>query len=331
LIPDPKRGVGIALFLTTLLVIVACSGGDGVGGSPTNTPVVATAPIEATATSAQAVTPTEGPTATATTAAVGTVTLTQLTIAPVPSNLPAYDRDDWRHWIDVDGDCQKTRAEVLIAESSATVTFTSGNNCTVSTGTWQAPFTDTTVTTAGDLDVDHMVPLANAHRSGGYAWSAERKRAYANDLSFDGHLVAVTASANRSKGARGPEEWRPTAVGYWCRYATVWITVKAMWGLTATQAEWDALMDMLQNCGGQVLIEEGTAPTPQVEMEVRTDPTPDTGLLYDPNGPDRNCGDFPTWRQAQDFFLAAGGPDPDRHMLDSNGDGISCESLPGAP
>ena len=136
--PDPKRRVGVALFLATLLVVAACSGGDGVGSSPTNTPVVATPPIDAQATSAQAVTPTEGPTETATTAAVGTVTLTQLIIAPVPSNLPAYDRDDWRHWIDADGDCQNTRAEVLIAESSATVSFTSGNNCTVSTGTWQA-------------------------------------------------------------------------------------------------------------------------------------------------------------------------------------------------
>ena len=46
---------------------------------------------------------------------------------------------------------------------------------------------------------------------------------------------------------------------------------------------------------------------------------------------DRNCSDFDTWREAQDFFLAAGGPDSDPHGLDGNGDGIACESLPGAP
>ena len=136
--PDPKRRVGVALFLATLLVVAACSGGDGVGSSPTNTAVVATAPTEATATSAQEVTPTEGPTATATTAAIGTITLTQLMVAPFPNSLLAYDCDDWRHWVDADGDCQNTRAEVLIAESSATVSFTSGNNCNVSTGIWQA-------------------------------------------------------------------------------------------------------------------------------------------------------------------------------------------------
>ena len=56
-----------------------------------------------------------------------------------------------------------------------------------------------------------------------------------------------------------------------------------------------------------------------------------SGLLYDPNGPNRDCGDFPTWRQAQDFYVAAGGPGSDRHRLDGDKDGVACESRPGAP
>ena len=49
-------------------------------------------------------------------------------------------------------------------------------------------------------------------------------------------------------------------------------------------------------------------------------------LPYDPNGPDRDCGDFRTQSQAQRFFEAAGPGDP--HRLDGDGDGVACESLP---
>lgn len=52
------------------------------------------------------------------------------------------------------------------------------------------------------------------------------------------------------------------------------------------------------------------------------------GLRYDPNGPDRDCGDFATHAEAQRFFIAAGGPNSDPHRLDNDNDGIACESLP---
>jgi len=162
--------------------------------------------------------------------------------------LPDYDRGEWRSWFDADGDCQDTRQEVLIEESNIPVTFESSNQCRVASGDWTGPYTNTAVDNPSDLDIDHMVPLANAHRSGGWTWSKEQKASFANDISYSGHLIATTASANRSKGSRGPEEWRPPDETYWCAYAVDWISIKGRWDLTATDGEWNALRDMLDTC-----------------------------------------------------------------------------------
>ena len=172
----------------------------------------------------------------------------RLAIADIPADLPAYSRDDWKHWTDDDGDCQNTRAEVLILESTAAPSFATGKQCRVTGGLWDDPYTGTTFTAAGDLDIDHLVPLKNAHLSGGWQWDAARKEDYANSMAADNHLVAVEKYANRSKGARGPEEWQPPDDAYHCQYARDWTSVKSAWGLTATPGEWDALEAMLATC-----------------------------------------------------------------------------------
>ena len=100
-----------------------------------------------------------------------------------------------------------------------------------------------------------MIPLKNAHNSGGWAWDKSRKAAFANEMSYADHLVAVTASANRKKGARGPEAWKPTDKGYWCDYAIDWVRIKTDWDLSATKAEWGALQEMLETCDSTTSIQ----------------------------------------------------------------------------
>ena len=238
-----KRWAGTLGLVAALAVIAAC-GVDLPGAAPT-------------ATLAPSPTPTSGPLLVAAPTALPSG-LPQLTVRAVPSDLPKYDRDDWRQWVDDDGDCQNARHETLVEESRIAVTFTDEDRCSVATGEWLDPFTGDILTSARDLDVDHMVPLSNAHRSGAWAWDDARRRAFANDLSYANHLIAVTNSVNRAKSDQGPERWKPPDESYWCQYARDWANIKAAWGLSATQAEWDALLSMTATCDGQA----PPAPTP---------------------------------------------------------------------
>ena len=173
---------------------------------PTPTPTVAT----------PSPTPTPTP-ATVPSTPVPTPTITLvITVAEIPAGIPEYDRGEWRHWVDEDGDCQAARQEVLIEESLEPVTFETDRKCRVEAGRWWAPHLGHHLGNPGHIDVDHHVPLKNAHYSGGWAWDSERKERYSNYLEDPAHLVAISARHNRSKGARGPEEWAPPDYDLWC-------------------------------------------------------------------------------------------------------------------
>ena len=162
-------------------------------------------------------------------------------------NGAGYDRSYFRHWTDADGDGCDTRSEVLQDETAVPVTY--GNGCTVATGRWYSYYDAMTWTLASDVDIDHMVPLAVAWASGARDWTAIRREAYANDLTYPGSLVAVTDNVNASKSDRDPAEWLPAFER--CRYAIEWVSVKYRWQLTIDPAEKTALDGQFAGTCGQ--------------------------------------------------------------------------------
>lgn len=145
-----------------------------------------------------------------------------------------YDRQEWPHWIDGDLDCQDTRAEVLISTSRVPVKFKRNKGCIVSWGEWFDPYTGKTFNKASNLDIDHIVPLKEAHRSGGYAWSKEQRRAFANDPE---NLTPVDLHSNRQKSDRDPANWAPPNKGYICEYLKRWTHIKHKYRLASDENE----------------------------------------------------------------------------------------------
>lgn len=157
-----------------------------------------------------------------------------------------YERDKFRLWTDADHDGCDTRKEVLLTE--AIKKPRQGKNCRLIGGTWLSYYDDKTVTDARKLDIDHVVPLAEAWDSGASKWTPERREQYANDLGSERSLVAVSLGPNRTKGDKDPAEWMPPAKDATCTYATDWVTAKLRWKLTADRAEQKALRTIAAGC-----------------------------------------------------------------------------------
>lgn len=123
------------------------------------------------------------------------------------SSTEEYRRDYFgAGWGDLDGDCQNSRHEALIEHSTSQVVFKSGKECLVVSGRWISMFTGNVIHDASLIDIDHVVPLKWAWDHGADTWSKERRVQFANDPA---NLLAVEASLNRQKGAKGPSEWLP--------------------------------------------------------------------------------------------------------------------------
>jgi hypothetical protein len=166
-------------------------------------------------------------------------------------NRTGYDRDLFPHWIDADGDRCNTRNEVLIAEATTKPTVSA--SCALSGGRWFSYYDGAYWTVTSDLDIDHMVALAEAWDSGARTWPTSRRQAFANDLGDARSLVAVTDNVNQSKGDQDPNEWLPPRTSVHCRYIGEWVAVKTRWRLAADQAEKDALSAVAAGCSNTTI------------------------------------------------------------------------------
>ena len=156
-----------------------------------------------------------------------------------------YKREQFKHWVGVGNGCDSRKAVIIL---EATVKPTVDKKCAISGGKWLSVYDSVTVTEAGKLDVDHMVPLAEAWDSGAQAWDAKKREVYANDQIDPRHLIAVTGASNRSKSDRDPADWLPTNKAYVCEYLTNWVSVKVRWSLSVDKKEKDSIANSLKSC-----------------------------------------------------------------------------------
>ena len=135
------------------------------------------------------------------------------------------------------------------------------NGCVVLSGTLADPYSGTSITftrgsaTSNDVQIDHVVALGDAWRSGAASWTDDERHRLGNDPR---NLLAVSGSLNTQKGDRASDAWLPPNAGFRCAYVARQVEVKLAYALSVTTSERRAMATVLSSCPGQAL-PEGTA------------------------------------------------------------------------
>lgn len=140
-------------------------------------------------------------------------------------NKNKFNRDDWGRWADYDRDGFNTREELLKQKSRRRPAIL---NNKVIDGAWYDEYTGKYLYGTNDVTIDHIVPLRNAHYSGGSNWSKEKKNRFFNDKD---NLIIVSKKVNEDKGHKSPVEWLPPNREYQAEYIRTYYKVKKKYGL----------------------------------------------------------------------------------------------------
>ncbi|GAB3538979.1 hypothetical protein GCM10027403_26530 [Arthrobacter tecti] len=256
----------------------------------------------------------------------GVKALALLETLPIKGRAPktGYDRDQFgQAWLDVDRNGCDTRNDMLNRDLHDIV-HANSVPCKVGSGTLDDPYTGTTIPfvrgqdTSIDVQIDHVVALADAWQKGAQQLTVEQRIAFANDPQ---NLQSTDGPTNAQKGAGDAATWLPPNRGYRCEYVARQISVKATNELWVTRAEYDAMTRVLSDCADMMAPTNQPSPTPSPEPEPAPDPAPEPVIEH------------PVFANCEEAFLAGaaplylGGPgySPD---LDGDSDGVACETAP---
>lgn len=160
-----------------------------------------------------------------------------------------YSREQFgQRWKDTDRNGCDQRNDVLARDLTGVV---APGGCKVLSGTLRDPYTGTAIAfqrgqgTSEKVQIDHVVPLADAWQKGAQQWTPQRREEFANDT---GNLLAVDGPMNQQKSAGDAATWLPPHKPFRCAYVAIQVDVKTRYGLWVTQAEHDAIQRVLSQC-----------------------------------------------------------------------------------
>jgi hypothetical protein len=181
--------------------------------------------------------------------------LEQLETIEIKGRAPqtGYSRDEFGNgWLDPDGNGCDARNDMLARDLDHVTTR--DDNCTVLTGALDDPFTDTTIEfvrgpeTSMEVQIDHVVALSDAWQKGAQQLPEEQRERFANDPL---NLLAVEGRANQQKSDADAATWLPPNKAFRCEFVSIQTAVKAKYELWVTEAEYEAIRDILTECPSQ--------------------------------------------------------------------------------
>ena len=182
--------------------------------------------------------------------------LAALASLPIKGRAPktGYDRDlfatDWDYSFGCDMRNKVLRRDFIQFE------FRSDSTCIIETGVLLDPYTGQTINfvrgvgTSSEVQIDHVVAVSDAWQKGAQQLSSDQRYAFYNDPL---NLLAVSGSANGQKSDSDAASWLPANKAYRCSFVARQVAVKISYNLWVTQAEYDAIYRVLQDCPDQAL------------------------------------------------------------------------------